>query len=146
MITGGSSSAVAIAQSEECQKAGVVFMAALTHSNATTGKDAHRHTFRWYNNGHQTAKAMAQTLVDRFGKDAKYAFLYADYTWGQTVQKSMQDVIEKAGSQFESIFVDTSVMNGPATAICSMANKLIKEKWGFPCASAPSNGSYMWPA
>lgn len=56
------------------------------------------------------------------------------------------DVIEKVGVEFESIFVDTSVMNGPATAICSLANKLIKEKWGFPCASAPSNGSYMWKA
>jgi len=56
------------------------------------------------------------------------------------------DVIEKVGVEFESIFVDTSVMNGPATAICSMANRLIKEKWGFPCASAPSNGSYMWKA
>ena len=80
MITGGSSSAMAITQSEECQKAGVVFMAALTHSNATTRKNAHRHCFRWYNNGHQTAKAMSQTLIDKFGKNAKYAFLYADYT------------------------------------------------------------------
>jgi len=97
MITGGSSSACAIAQSEECQKAGVVFMAGLTHSNATTGKNAHRHCFRWYNNGHQSAKAMGQGLVEKFGKDAKYAFLYADYTWGQTVQKSVQDVVEKAG-------------------------------------------------
>jgi len=105
MITGGSSSAVAIAQSEECQKAGVVFMAALTHSNATTGKDAHRHSFRWYNNGHQTAKAMSQTLIDRFGSDAKYAFLYADYTWGKTVQQSMQEVIEGAGG--------TTVLNLP---------------------------------
>ena len=99
MITGGSSSAVAIAQSEECQKAGVVFMAALTHSNATTGKHAHRHSFRWYNNGHQTAKAMAKTLVDKFGTDAKYAYLYADYTWGQTVQKSVQQVVEGAGGK-----------------------------------------------
>ncbi len=97
MITGGSSSAVAIAQSEECQKAGVVFMAALTHSNATTGKNGHRHCFRWYNNGHQTAKAMAKTLIGRFGENAKYAFLYADYTWGITLQQSMQSVIEKAG-------------------------------------------------
>jgi tetrahydromethanopterin S-methyltransferase subunit H len=56
------------------------------------------------------------------------------------------DVIEKVGVQFDSIIVDTSVMNGPATAICAMANKLIKEKWGLPCASAPSNGSYMWKA
>jgi len=98
MMTGGSSSAVAIAQSEECQKSGVIFMAALTHSNATTGKNGHRHCFRWYNNGHQTAKAMAQTLVEKFGKDAKYAYLYADYTWGQTVQKSMQKVTESFGS------------------------------------------------
>ena len=60
--------------------------------------------------------------------------------------QKLLDVIEKAGAVFESIFVDTSVMNGPATAMCSLANKLIKEKWGFPCASAPSNGSYMWKA
>jgi tetrahydromethanopterin S-methyltransferase subunit H len=54
------------------------------------------------------------------------------------------DVIEKVGAKFESIFVDTSVMNGPATAFCGVANRLIKEKWGFATASAPSNGSYMW--
>jgi tetrahydromethanopterin S-methyltransferase subunit H len=61
-----------------------------------------------------------------------------------TGTQRLLNVIEKVGAQFESIFVDTSVMNGPATAMCSLANKLIKEKWGFPCASAPSNGSYMW--
>ena len=63
-----------------------------------------------------------------------------------TGTQKLLDVIEKVGVEFKSIFVDTSVMNGPATAICSMANRLIKEKWGFPCASAPSNGSYMWKA
>jgi tetrahydromethanopterin S-methyltransferase subunit H len=63
-----------------------------------------------------------------------------------TGTQKLLDVIQKAGATFESIFVDTSVMNGPATAMCSMANKLIKDKWGFPCASAPSNGSYMWKA
>ncbi len=99
MITGGSSSACAISQAEECQKAGIIFMAALTHSNATTGKNAHRHSFRWYNNGHQTAKAMAQGLIGKFGKNAKYAYLYADYTWGTTVQKSVQDVLEKEGAK-----------------------------------------------
>jgi len=54
------------------------------------------------------------------------------------------DAIEKVGAEFESLFVDTSVMNGPATALCSLSNRLIKEKWGLPTASAPSNGSYMW--
>jgi len=57
--------------------------------------------------------------------------------------QKLLDAIEKVGAEFESIFVDTSVMNGPATAFCGVANKMIKEKWGFPAASAPSNGSYM---
>lgn len=54
------------------------------------------------------------------------------------------DAIAKVGAEFESIFVDTSVMNGPATALCGIANRMVKEKWGFPASSAPSNGSYMW--
>jgi len=60
-----------------------------------------------------------------------------------TGTQKLLDAIEKVGAEFESIFVDTSVMNGPATAFCGIANKMIKEKWGFPTASAPSNGSYM---
>jgi len=60
-----------------------------------------------------------------------------------TGTQKMLDVIEKVGANFESIFVDTSVMNGPATAMCSIANRMVKEKWGFPATSAPSNGSYM---
>jgi tetrahydromethanopterin S-methyltransferase subunit H len=58
--------------------------------------------------------------------------------------QKLLDAIEKAGAKFESVIVDTSVMNGPATAFCGVSNKLIKEKWGFATASAPSNGSYMW--
>jgi len=60
-----------------------------------------------------------------------------------TGTQKLLDAIEKVGAEFESIFVDSSVMNGPATAFCGVANKMIKEKWGFPTASAPSNGSYM---
>jgi len=61
-----------------------------------------------------------------------------------TGTQKLLDAIERNGAQFENIFVDSSVMNGPATALCSLANKMIKEKWGFPTSSAPSNGSYMW--
>lgn len=61
-----------------------------------------------------------------------------------TGTQKLLGAIDKVGAKFESIFVDTSVMNGPATAFCSQANRMIKEKWGFPTASAPSNGSYMW--
>ncbi len=61
-----------------------------------------------------------------------------------TGTQKLLDAIDKVGAKFESIFVDSSVMNGPATALCSVANKMIKEKWGYPTGSAPSNGSYMW--
>jgi tetrahydromethanopterin S-methyltransferase subunit H len=63
-----------------------------------------------------------------------------------TGAQRLLDAIERVGASFESIIVDTSAMNAPAVALCSLANRLIKEKWGFPCASAPSNGSYMWKA
>lgn len=61
-----------------------------------------------------------------------------------TGTQKILDLIEKVGAKFDSIIVDTSVMNGPATAFCGLANRMIKEKWGFPVGSAPSNGSYMW--
>jgi tetrahydromethanopterin S-methyltransferase subunit H len=60
-----------------------------------------------------------------------------------TGTQKLLDAIDKVGAQFDNIFVDTSVMNGPATAFCGIANRMIKEKWGIPTASAPSNGSYM---
>jgi len=61
-----------------------------------------------------------------------------------TGAQRLLDAIEKVGAEFESIFIDTSVMNAPATAMCGIANRMVKERWGFPAASAPSNGSYMW--
>ncbi len=99
LITGGSSSAVAIAQAEVCQEKKVLFLAGLSHSNETTGSHGHRYSFRWYNNGHQTARAMASVLVEKYGKKATYAFLYADYTWGRTVQQSFAAVIENNGGR-----------------------------------------------
>jgi tetrahydromethanopterin S-methyltransferase subunit H len=63
-----------------------------------------------------------------------------------TGTKRLLAAIEKVGTRFDNLLVDTSVMNGPATAMCSVANKMIKERWGLPTASAPSNGSYMWKA
>lgn len=99
LVTGGSSSAEAVAQSEECQKGGVIFMAALTHSNDTTGKDGHRHTFRWFLDAHMSAEALSYELIRQFGKNARYTYIYADYTWGISLLESMQNFLEKAGGK-----------------------------------------------
>ena len=54
----------------------------------------------------------------------------------------MMPYLEKG--DFESILVDTAVMNLPATAFSLMANHLIKKEFGLPVGFAPSNGTYMW--
>ena len=45
---------------------------------------------------------------------------------------------------FQSILVDTAVMNLPATAFSLVANRLIKQESGLPAGCAPANGTYMW--
>jgi tetrahydromethanopterin S-methyltransferase subunit H len=58
---------------------------------------------------------------------------------------SLDDMMQKlAPGNFESIIVDTSVMNLPSTGICALSNRLVKEKYGLPAGAASANGSYMW--
>jgi ABC-type branched-subunit amino acid transport system substrate-binding protein len=48
MVTGGSSSAEAVAVQAYCDNVSVIFMAGLTHANDTTGKDRRRYGFRHF--------------------------------------------------------------------------------------------------
>jgi ABC-type branched-subunit amino acid transport system substrate-binding protein len=97
MITGGSSSSVAIAVQELCQQEKVQFMACLTHSNDTTGKACVRYSFRELFNAFHTGAALAPVLTEEYGDNLNFYILYADYTWGQTVQSSMTQFLEDAG-------------------------------------------------
>jgi len=58
--------------------------------------------------------------------------------------KSLESILAEGASSFETVIVDTSVMNLPATSFSLLANKLIKEKLGLPCGGAYSNGTHMW--
>ncbi|MEZ5781953.1 MAG: substrate-binding protein [Rhizobiaceae bacterium] len=97
MISGGSSSGVAIAVQGLCQEMGVLFMAALTHSNDTTGKDKKRYGFRHFFNAYQSGIAIAPTLAKAYGKDRVAYHLTADYTWGWTQEESMKNATEALG-------------------------------------------------
>ncbi|SCM67629.1 substrate-binding protein [Donghicola eburneus] len=97
MITGGSSSGVAIAVQGLCQEAGVIFMAGLTHSNDTTGKDKKANGFRHFFNGYMSGAALAPVLADVYGNDRKAYHLTADYTWGWTQQESIAAATEALG-------------------------------------------------
>ncbi len=97
MISGGSSSGVAVAVQSLCQDMGVIFMAGLTHSNDTTGKDKKRYGFRHFFNAYMSGLALGPVLAEAYGKDRIAYHLTADYTWGWTQEESMKNATEALG-------------------------------------------------
>jgi tetrahydromethanopterin S-methyltransferase subunit H len=57
---------------------------------------------------------------------------------------SLEKLLDQGAGDFETVIVDTSVMNLPATSFSLAANRLIKERFGLPCGGAYSNGTHMW--
>lgn len=89
MLFGGSASSEAVAMGEVAQEKGIPFFGTLTYSNATTGSDGHRFTFRECYNAWMGAKVLAKYLKANFaGK--KYHYVTADYTWGWTTEESVR--------------------------------------------------------
>ncbi len=99
MITGGSSSGVAVAVQGLCQESGIIFMAGLTHSNDTTGKDKRRYGFRHFFNAYMSGAALGPVLEKEYGKERSAYHLTADYTWGWTQEESMRQFTEGFGWQ-----------------------------------------------
>ena len=97
MITGGSSSGVAVAVQALCQEAGVIFMAGLTHSNDTTGKDKKANGFRHFFNSYMSGAALAPVLAANYGTDRKAYHLTADYNWGYTTEEAVRSSTEAMG-------------------------------------------------
>ena len=52
--------------------------------------------------------------------------------------KSLESILSQGADSFDTVIVDTSVMNLPATSFSLVANRLIKEKLGLPCGGAYS--------
>ena len=99
MITGGSSSGVAVAVQALCQDTGVIFMAGLTHSNDTTGKDKRANGFRHFFNSYMSGAALAPILANEFGSDRVAYHLTADYNWGYTTEEAVKTSTEALGWQ-----------------------------------------------
>ncbi len=97
IIAGGFCSGVAFATQSLCQEAGVIFMAGLTHSNDTTGKDKRRNGFRHFFNAYMSGAALGPVLKNNYGTDRVAYHLTADYTWGWTQEASMVASTENIG-------------------------------------------------
>ncbi len=97
LMTGSTSSAVAVALNKLAQREKVLYVTGISGSNDTTGKDCVRYGFRQCFYGQTAASAIGPIVVKTFGKNKKAAYLTPDYTYGHTVTKSMQDYLATAG-------------------------------------------------
>src|SRR6516164_7691497 len=93
LLTGSTSSAVAVALNKLAQREKVLYVVGISGSNDTTGKDCVRYAFRQNFYGQTAAAAIGPVLVKNFGKNKKAAFMTPDYTYGHTVTKSVNDYL-----------------------------------------------------
>jgi branched-chain amino acid transport system substrate-binding protein len=98
LMTGSTSSAVAVALNHFAQREKILYVAAISGSNDTTGKDCVRYGFRQCFYGETAANAIGPVMLKNFGKNKKAAFMTPDYTYGHTVTKSVNDYLTKNGS------------------------------------------------
>ena len=97
LVTGSVSSAEAIANNKFAQREKVIYLPGISASNDTTGKDCVRYSFRECCYAQTSAKALAPQLISTIGKAKKVAYLTPDYTYGHTVQKSMEEYLKEGG-------------------------------------------------
>ncbi len=97
LMAGASSSSVAVALNKLAQREKVIYAAGVSGSNDTTGKDCSRYSFRQCFYGQTAAAALSPVLIKSLGRNKKAAYLTPDYTYGHTVQHSMEGYLNKEG-------------------------------------------------
>src|SRR5215831_459390 len=135
MITGGTSSAVAVALNKLAEREKVLFVCGISGSNDTTGKDCVRYGVRQNFYGETAANAIGPALLKAYGKNKKAAFMTPDYTYGHTVTKSVNDYLTQNGG-WQMVTNQVSPLGAPdySSYLTNIANSgadvLINVNWG----------------
>ncbi len=135
LMTGSTSSAVAVALNKLAQREHVLYAAAISGSNDTTGKDCVRYGFRQCFYGETAANAIGPVLLKAYGKNRKAAFMTPDYTYGHTVTKSVNDYLAKNGG-WTMVTNQVSPLGAPdfSQYLTNIANSgaefLVNVNWG----------------
>ncbi|GAB3649636.1 substrate-binding protein [Ramlibacter alkalitolerans] len=135
VITGGTSSAVAVALNKLAQREKVLFVCGISGSNDTTGKDCVRYGVRQNFYGQTAADAIGPQLLKVYGKNRKAAFMTPDYTYGHTVTKSVNDYLTKNGG-WQMVTNQVSPLGAPdySSYLTNIANSgaeiLVNVNWG----------------
>jgi branched-chain amino acid transport system substrate-binding protein len=135
LITGSTSSAVAVALNKLAQREKVLYVTGISGSNDTTGKDCVRYGFRQCFYGQTAAAALAPVLLKTIGKNKKAAYLTPDYTYGHTVQHSMEDFLKREGG-WTTVTNQVAPLGAPdySSYLLNIANSgaevLLNVNWG----------------
>jgi branched-chain amino acid transport system substrate-binding protein len=135
LMTGSTSSAVAVALNHFAQREKVLYVAGISGSNDTTGKDCVRYGFRQDFYGQTAAAAIGPVLIKAYGKNRKAAYMTPDYTYGHTVTKSVNDYLSKNGG-WTMVTNQVSPLGAPdySSYLTNIANSgaevLINVNWG----------------
>ena len=135
LMTGSTSSAVAVALNKLAQREKVLYVTGISGSNDTTGKDCVRYGFRQNFYGQTAAAGIGPVLLKAYGKNKKAAFMTPDYTYGHTVTKSMNDYLSKNGG-WTMVTNQVSPLGAPdfSSYLLNVANSgadvLVNVNWG----------------
>jgi ABC-type branched-subunit amino acid transport system substrate-binding protein len=135
LMTGSTSSAVAVALNKLAEREKVLYLTGISGSNDTTGKDCVRYGFRQNFYGETAANAIGPVLVKAYGKNRKAAFMTPDYTYGHTVTKSVNDYLTKNGG-WTMVTNQVSPLGAPdfSQYLTNIANSgaeiLVNVNWG----------------
>ncbi|CAM5312772.1 Leucine ABC transporter subunit substrate-binding protein LivK OS=Afipia felis OX=1035 GN=BN961_00268 PE=3 SV=1 [Afipia felis] len=134
LMTGSTSSAVAVALNKLAQREKVMYVTGISGSNDTTGKDCVRYGFRQCFFGEMAANAIGPTIVKAFGKNKKAAYLTPDYTYGHTTTASVENFLKSQG--WTTVTNQISPLGAPdySSYLLNIANSgadaLINVNWG----------------
>ena len=135
LMTGSTSSAVAVAMNKLAQREKVLYVTGISGSNDTTGKDCVRYGFRQNFYGETAANAIGPVLLKAYGKNKKAAFMTPDYTYGHTVTKSVNEYLTKNGG-WQMVTNQVSPLGAPdySSYLTNIANSgaeiLVNVNWG----------------
>jgi branched-chain amino acid transport system substrate-binding protein len=94
-IIGDVNSGIAIAMAQVTSEKQVLHIVSGGHTDPITGANCSWNVFRVCNSTTMDANAIAQTLMEKFGK--KWYFLTPDYAYGHSVQAGFEKLLKAAG-------------------------------------------------
>jgi branched-chain amino acid transport system substrate-binding protein len=102
-IIGDVNSGIAAAIAQVTSEKKVLHIVSGGHTDTITGKDCHWNVYRVCNTTTMDVNAIADTLIDKFGK--KWYFLTPDYAYGHSVQAAFVKKLKAAGGEYDASLV-----------------------------------------